>query len=1123
MGCPPIDRNKESDLFFPLHEDFMTDLALSMENKSDSLQSVLCPAGTEGLFIFHCDTMVALFCSGLSGGAALMYEVLWNRAFLTLTGSTTLATASVLAAFLGGLALGSWVIGSKMPRIRHPYRFYALAEILIAVWALTLQEALPQEGGWLYAAVWPLLKGVPVLQDLLNLGMGALFLGPAAFLMGSTFPLLLATMNPSRSSGKAGILYAVNALGGVAGSLLAGFATLPRLGMNGTLLIAVSLNLMAGILGFFALSRRSGKRERVGVCDAETTLPYTIPVRQPDKTLVLVLLGVSGIVSLGLEIVWTRLLVLMTGSSTYAFSLLTAVAILGIAAGSSWVSAHVDRLRSPRLVLAHMELGVLIACILALSIFQRLPSLLLEWLGTIGFSYPDTLAVNGGMAILILFPSFFLFGALFPVAVRLLKGDGESPDRPAAHVYAALGFGNMIGAWVIPAILVPRFGLQGSVEFLGLIGLGVGAILAMGLRESPRQRAGTLIAGGIMGLVLFFAPSWHPLLMTAGIYREAPVYWNLLQEGVPLRQILSSYRLLYYREGIQTTVSVVERPSLGLIPYRLLAVDGKVDASTGADMNTEILSGHIPLLLRPSSRHVLVIGLASGVTAGAVEQHASVEKLTVAEIEPAVVRAAQIFRDSNQGALEDPRLHLVLDDGRHYLSYTRQVFDVIVSEPSNPWMSGPSRLFTREFFQTAKSHLSPGGLFAQWLPLYGLPSRLLKAEIRTFLDIYPHALLFQVAQGDLLLVGSRFPLHRWSRSRLSLPVRADFDRLKLTPPEVWGMLVAGSRGLREWTGKGPLNTDQNGLLEFGSPPYLLDDTLTKNRRELERIHWKSDLSRWVRNSGDEPEDHAAYALSRIALLHHKPERADFLAHLISDQSKRHELLGRLANDRGEFRVAEDEWTASGDPASRRLLAKMALEDGQGDRACRLLFATAEDDADFRNAYLLGLAFMEEGKNREALSVFLKETPGISDSQHILLPYLTAIVEQRQGDLASAQRSFRVFRHLLDRLREEREEDRGNRRMNVLLKRVQRFPKPALKDDERNFLTHTLQGRLLVPLGLYFHGVTLLWTGHTSNAVNVLNDYLNRLPPRERSASHAVVLLKEARQHTTHFLTGSRTS
>jgi spermidine synthase len=1083
------------------------DPALSTENGVPDPSYVPGKSDKTELIVANLRKSFPLVCSGLSGGAALMYEVLWNRSFLTLTGSTTLAVASVVAAFLGGLASGSLLMGRRLRDHRNPKRFYVLVESLIAVYALLLQVVLPKGGSIIYAALWPHLNGHFFAQSLFHLVMGLLFLGPGAFLMGSTFPLLLAMMGSSQTSERSGILYAANAFGGVLGALLAGFGTLPHGGMRLTLIVAVFLNLSSALLGLLSVSPRPAIKRRAPLSE-HVVLISRIWLPLKDRTLIPVLLGVSGMTALGLEIVWTRLLVLLMGSSSYAFALLTAVAILGIGLGSWIVSGLAGRLRSPRLVVAHLEMGILVSCIAALALFQKLPYFLLEWLGAFGFSYINTLIADGITALLILLPSFFLFGILFPFSVEVLRREGAFADRSPATVYAALGFGNMLGAWATPALLIPRFGLQGTVEVLGLIALGIAFIFAMGLRESPRKRSGTLIAGGIISLFLLLLPPWQPLLMTTGIYREAPVYWNLLQEGVSLHQILDSYHLLYYKEGIQTTVSVVERPGLAKMPYQYLAVDGKVDASTGADLNTEILSGHIPALLHPHPRKVLVIGLASGVTTGAVEQHASVQSLTVAEIEPAVIAAAHTFQSVNHRALSDPRLRLVLDDGRHYLATTRKSFDVIISEPSNPWMSGPSRLFTREFFRTVKNRLAPNGLFAQWLPLYGLSPSLLKTEIRTFLDVFPHADLFQVAQGDLLLTGSTSPLVRWSRSRLSRPVIADLTRLRLTPLEVWGMFVAGSRGLRAWVGRGPSNTDGNGLLEFGSPPYLLRDTLPRNRLALGQISWKEDWARWVRRNDGSVSPDVAYSLARIALTHHWKDHAAFLATFLPSPL-RHEVLGRIANDQGFFRVAQREWSLSGNPASIRLLARQAVEEGQGGLAIRILSRSVPERKDFEDNYLRGLALMEEGQNRKALAILSRETPDCSDSQHILLPFLEAVLEKREGNRKVAGQSLWLFRHFLDDLRERRESDRGNRRMDSVLHTIRQWSGPVLNGNENDLLKRTVQARLVSPLGLYYRGISLLWMGQTLKAKQVLTAYLNLIPPDERQKSRASVFLRDA--------------
>ncbi|EQD55459.1 spermine/spermidine synthase family protein, partial [mine drainage metagenome] len=345
---------------------------------------------------------------------------------------------------------------------------------------------------------------------------------------------------------------------------------------------------------------------------------------------------------------------------------------------------------------------------------------------------------------------------------------------------------------------------------------------------------------------------------------------------------------------------------------------GKVDASTGKDMSTQILSGHIGMLLRPDARNVLVIGLASGVTVGSVEQWPSVRHLVVAEISPAVVRSERWFDPFNHDALHDPRVHLVIDDGRHYLNVTHRSFQVVISEPSNPWESGPARLFTRQFFALVRAHLRPDGVYVQWVPLYGLSTSLLKAEVRTFLSVFPHVVMLKVSAGDLLLVGGRQPLVPRAHPPLPSAVSADLARVHSSRWDLLARFVGSTSGLRVWVGPGRFNTDDNGLLEFGAPRYLLVPTLEANIHSLRRIPWRAGLARWGKD--------APLRLARALLRHGALRRAAFLARRAPPGAASWTLEGDIAARRRYWVTAANLWRRAGTAPAELHLAALEFSD-----------------------------------------------------------------------------------------------------------------------------------------------------------------------------------------------------
>ncbi|HSN13311.1 MAG TPA: fused MFS/spermidine synthase, partial [Anaeromyxobacteraceae bacterium] len=409
--------------------------------------------------------------------------------------------------------------------------------------------------------------------------------------------------------------------------------------------------------------------------------------------------------------------------------------------------------------------------------------------------------------------------------------------RLATDVGEVLGantIGGIGGALLAGFVLVPRVGIEATVSIAATASIVAGAAVMF---SSPGSRSRAIVAtlGAVqVAALLWLAPEWDRRIMTAG----AAVYAaDMLHEEDPdgaLERHVSQREILFYREGVSATVAV-----LGFDTDRALSVNGKIDAGTAQDMATQLLLGHVPALLHGAPRRALVIGLGSGVTAGALSLH-SAASIDVAEIEPAVVEAASWFDPENRGVLRNPRVRVLLDDGRHVLASAVRPYDVIASEPSNPWIAGEGSLFTREFFELARAHLAPGGVMTQWLHTYSISVDDLRMIIRTFQSVFPHATAWRASTGDVLLVGTA------ARLRIDVPtllariaalpqVRGDLDRtLHLAEALPW-MLLLGEDGLRAFSAGAQLNTDDRPRLEFSAPLSLYAAVSERNMRAL-RAH-----------------------------------------------------------------------------------------------------------------------------------------------------------------------------------------------------------------------------------------------------------------------------------------------
>jgi spermidine synthase len=744
----------------------------------------------------------------LSGAAALVYQVLWTRQLTLLLGHTVAAVSTVLATFMGGLALGSALAARVLPRTAPSARpgAYALLEFGIAGCAL--------------AFPFLLRTGLPPLV------LGVLLPLAPTVLMGATLPLLTALAGTRiETAGRvAGTLYAANTLGAVAGSLACVFLLLPRLGVWRSTLLAAALNLAAAALVWrwrpaavpTAMPDPAAPPSRKrGKAAARDSRPGEDETRRAPA--VLTVLALSGLGALADEVAWSRALVLLIGPTAYAFAFILAAVVTGIALGSAAAAAAIPRWRRPSIVLALVEAAAAAASLAVVVVIGRLPATVGEIVRANADRIDRLMAVEfAGVLALLGLPCVF-FGAAFPLAVQLLARTAGGAGPAAARVYAWNTVGAVLGAVLAGFVVLPRFGIRTTL----LAAAGAHAV-AGALALGGRTPAAALLAA--FALAAAKLPPWDRDLLSGGVYKYA-VY----AEPGRVEEELRAGELAYYREGAEVTVSV--KRVGGTLS---LAVDGKVDATSGGDMLTQRLLAHLPLLLHPSPREACVIGLGSGVTAGSALAH-SLQRLDAIEISPEVVEAARLFGRFNRGALDDPRLGLRVADGRNHLLLTDRRYDVIISEPSNPWMAGVSSLFTRDFFVLARSRLAPGGVFCQWAHIYNMHPRDLRTVVAGFTDAFPASALFLVNEGDVLLIGGHPELPAvevgtLARRMAEPPVREDLAEVEVRSAAGLAMLYAlGGDALVRFAGDAPRHTDDRPRLEFSAPRHLHADTARENR------------------------------------------------------------------------------------------------------------------------------------------------------------------------------------------------------------------------------------------------------------------------------------------------------
>jgi spermidine synthase len=764
--------------------------------------------------------MAVLGCFFVSGAAALVLQVLWARMLGHVLGASALAVSTVLTVFMGGLALGSHFGGRWAPRLGRPFLTFAALEAAVGLYGLMVPTLLD--------GLYPLQRWVAADMGATGHGLfrfacaSAVLITPTVA-MGATLPVLAegSVRRREDAGAQVGALYAANTFGAVAGTLAAGFWWIPTFGVTATVWLAAGLDL--GVAAFvLAYPRRlRAPRRRAPRPDqvlrthlADETAPHP-PVH---ARWALWTYGGTGAVSMALEVLWTRAIGVVVGSSTYSFTLILAAYLVGLAAGAALVARFMPKRDEVFVWLVALVAGAGLWTLGATAFVDRLPLWLRDVASQPDTSQLDLFRTSLTFALGLTLPATAAFGAVMPLAVDLVtRGRGGSVGSVVGKAYVVNTVGSIVGSFAGGFMILPGLGVQDGLTTLGLVTVlwAAGAGLA-GLR---RARMLPVAAAGL-GVVLWFSlPAWDLDRWTAGLFRM------YLSRSVFTDGWQSHADVVYHRDGVATSVTVDRMRESGTLA---LKVNGKVDASDRGDMPTQILSGLFPILLHPDAKDALVIGYGSGVTPGAVLR-APVDSLTVAEVEARVYEAAhRFFSHVNHRPQDDPRARLVVDDGRNMLLTRAQTYDLVISEPSNPWMTGAASLFTRDFFEVVKSRLRSGGVFLQWVQLYELSPSNVALLLRTYRESFEHAVVLtpDPQSNDVFLVGSRQPLaFEWNDIEAALNdprLGPELARAGITRGvDLVGLLVGGTRELSRLVPDGPLNTDDNALLEFRAPLDLL--------------------------------------------------------------------------------------------------------------------------------------------------------------------------------------------------------------------------------------------------------------------------------------------------------------
>jgi spermidine synthase len=733
-----------------------------------------------------------------SGCAALIYEIVWFQMLQLVIGSSALSLAVLLGTFMGGMCLGSLVLPRWISPRHHPLRVYFWLELGIGLLGIVVLFAMPAVGRLYTSLVGHGMPGI-----LLRATVCVICLLPPTILMGATLPAIARWIETTpRGVAWLGLFYGGNTAGAVIGCLLAGFYLLRVFDTSVATYCAVALNV--GVAGLALLLARATPRP---TDNAERPANKGgVVTARPGSTLVLVAIGLSGFCALAAEVVWARVLSLLLGATVYTFSIILAVFLVGLGLGSAVGATLARNLTQPRWGLAVCQLlqvaGIAWAAYMiaaALPHWPIDPALAAAPLAKFQFDL-----LRCAWAIL---PSALLWGASFPLALASLAAPGQDAGRLVGRTYAANTLGAIAGAVLGGLLLVPAFGSQGAQ--IALIAL---SLVSAGLALQPRTpRAWSTLAAA--GLLAFGCAQLVPRLP-----------WQLVAYG---RQVASTdygARPIYQGEGMNSAVAVTETPD----GARFFHVSGKTEASSIIkDMRLQRMLGHIPALLHPNPRSVLIVGCGAGVTAGTFVLHPSIERIVICDIEPLIPKVvATHFHEENHGVLKDPRVQIIHDDARHFIATTRETFDVITSDPIHPWVKGSAVLYSQEYFELCKQRLKPGGLVTQWVPLYESDRAVVRSEIATFFSVFPHGTIWANDDDgygyDTVMLGQREPLvvevealqRRFDRADHARVSAALFNLDLGSAVDLLSTYAGQLPDLKAWLKGAEINRDRNLRLQY---------------------------------------------------------------------------------------------------------------------------------------------------------------------------------------------------------------------------------------------------------------------------------------------------------------------
>ena len=676
----------------------------------------------------------------LSGFAGLIYESIWSHYLKLFLGHAAYAQTLVLAIFMGGMALGSWICSRYSAGWKNLLAGYALAEAVIGVCALVFHSLFVAATDAAFDTVLPAL-GSELAATWFKWSLGTALILPQSILLGMTFPLMsggLIRRHPGTPGASLAMLYFTNSLGAAVGVLASGFFMIEKLGLPGTIQAAGAINLTLA-LAVWLIARGAEAPAAAALDTREAADPGYFRMLLATALL-------TGTASFIYEIGWIRMLSLVLGASTHSFELMLSAFIFGLACGGYWVKRRIDATSDPTRLLGIVQVVMGLLAIATLPLYGVMFDVM-TWIMR-GVARTETGYVlyhlsSHAIALAIMFPATFCAGMTLPLITYALlrRGYGE---KSIGAVYAANTLGAIIGVFAAAHLGMPLLGLKNLVAAGAAIDTLLGVYLLWRATRGGSFRMPALAGGAVaLGLVLAFGVVQFDVhRMVSGVFRHGTIYGA------------ASIKTLFYQDGKTASVSLVEFPEGTSIRTNAKS-DGAINLKAGeriSDEVTMVLTAVLPLAIKPEAKNAAIIGMGTGLTVHTMLANSKIESVDTIEIEPAMIEASRGFRARNANAYADPRNNFRIDDAKTFFSTRNNKYDIIISEPSNPWVSGVSSLFSNEFYHLVRRYLKPGGVLVQWFQLYEIDVSLVASVLRALGDSFPDYAIYASTDNDLLIV-----------------------------------------------------------------------------------------------------------------------------------------------------------------------------------------------------------------------------------------------------------------------------------------------------------------------------------------------------------------------------------